>query len=252
VGNSPVGIAFSPDGTKLLVTNLVSSNVTAITLGNLTTEEVFVGSNPVDIAITPDQAPVASFTATIAPTSSASSFDASDSISPIGSIASYNWDFGDGTTVSTPNPIIEHSFIDNGSLLVTLRVTNSGGTSSSQTFTGSTVSNNGGPSALFSQLFDVGSSIGPPSQASGVQIANRFCVQKDYINQLTWQPPLEGEAPVEYAIYRDSALTDLIALTSRTEYNDHNRRPGEIYIYYIVSIGTNGDRSVPVVIVVPS
>ncbi len=57
------------------------------------------GELPLGVAITPDQAPVASFTAAAAPAGSATSFDASASSAHFGTIASYAWSFGDGTNV---------------------------------------------------------------------------------------------------------------------------------------------------------
>ena len=104
-------------------------------------------------AITPDQAPTARFTsmgdgATVA-------FDGSASSSPIGSIATYAWDFGDGQTSTTSSPTISHTYDTSGTFTVTLTVTNTAGTSTELTFTGQTASNNGGPSAVTTQQISV-------------------------------------------------------------------------------------------------
>lgn len=57
------------------------------------------------------------------------SFDGTASSDPDGSIASYRWDFGDGTTGSGPNP--SHSYGVAGTYNVTLEVTDDGGATDS-------------------------------------------------------------------------------------------------------------------------
>jgi PKD repeat protein len=83
---------------------------------------------------------------------SPTAFDASASSAPVGTIASYAWNFGDGTTATTSSPTIAHNFAGPGPYPVNLTVTDSAGTSTTQTFTGQTVSNNGGPSATAFQF----------------------------------------------------------------------------------------------------
>jgi PKD repeat protein len=82
-----------------------------------------------------------------APYGSPTTFNASSSSSPVGTIASYAWNFGDGHTVKTTHPSITHTYATAGTFSVTLTVTNSQGTSTKKVFTGNTMSNNGGPSA---------------------------------------------------------------------------------------------------------
>jgi PKD repeat protein len=59
--------------------------------------------------------------------------DGGGSADPDGSIVSFNWDFGDGTTGSGPTP--EHAFADDGVYTVTLTVTDDDGQSSSASTT---------------------------------------------------------------------------------------------------------------------
>jgi PKD repeat protein len=54
------------------------------------------------------------------------SLDASASSDPAG-VASYRWDFGDGTGASGPSPTVTHSYSQLGNYTVTLTVTNSKG-----------------------------------------------------------------------------------------------------------------------------
>ena len=95
----------------------------------------------------------------------------------MGSIASYAWNFGDGTTATTTSATTTHTYAASGTYNVTLTVTNTQGTSTAQTFTGQTVSNNGGPSATTTQAvstagYDLAGSDGgvfvfPVGQATG-------------------------------------------------------------------------------------
>lgn len=100
------------------------------------------------IAIIPDPSPVALFTATSSIAGTLSSFDASSSHSPIGSITLYEWDFGDGTMKTTHDPYTDHCYASSGSFCATLKVTNSQGTSTEQQFIGSLLEKNGGLLAM--------------------------------------------------------------------------------------------------------
>jgi PKD repeat protein len=75
------------------------------------------------------QHPVASFT--FSPTDplihEIVTFDASASTPDGGTLVGYTWDFGDGNTTSTDNPIITHAYETYGTYTVTLNVTDSEG-----------------------------------------------------------------------------------------------------------------------------
>jgi PKD repeat protein len=60
-------------------------------------------------------------------------FDASASYDPDGTIVSYYWDFGDGTTANTTEPIIEHTYSQTNTCTVTLTVTDNDGLTSTTT-----------------------------------------------------------------------------------------------------------------------
>jgi hypothetical protein len=65
----------------------------------------------------------------------------------VGSVAGYQWDFGDGQSATTTTPGTTHVYAQPGAYTARLTVTNSAGTSLAQVFTGQTVSNQGGPQA---------------------------------------------------------------------------------------------------------
>jgi len=162
VGWNPQGIAITPDGNLVYVVNQNSSTISVIdTTTNTVVSSALSGLVCVGIAITPDQAPVASFTDTVATAGASSFFNASSSASPVGNIDTYAWDFGDGTTTTTASPTITHTYATSGTFTVTLTVTNSAGTSLAQTFTGQTVSNNGSSLAFISKSITI--PVDPPA-----------------------------------------------------------------------------------------
>jgi hypothetical protein len=88
----------------------------------------------------------------------------------------------------------------------------------------------------------------PPSSASGCKTRNKFLLQTDYINNITWTAPSTSlsPAPASYNIYRDAALTQLVAnvpASGTLQYYDHGRQPNVTYTYYITSVGTSGIQS---------
>ena len=90
---------------SLTVTNTAGTSTTTVFTGQMvtnyglpraqTTLPVTVSPLPYGVSITPDQAPTASFITSI--NGSTVFFDGSGSSSPVGSIATYKWNFGDGT-----------------------------------------------------------------------------------------------------------------------------------------------------------
>ncbi|SEI02395.1 MULTISPECIES: PKD domain-containing protein [unclassified Leifsonia] len=75
------------------------------------------------VTVVANQPPVASFTSSVS--NLTASFDASASSDPDGTVASYAWDFGDGTTGTGVNPT--HTYGSAGTFTVTLTVTDNQG-----------------------------------------------------------------------------------------------------------------------------
>lgn len=121
-------------------------------------------SNAQALAISPDQAPVAAFTATPAPPGQATTFDGSTSSAARGQqVARYDWSFGDGTTAADAGPTPSHTYAAAGSYTVTLTVTDDAGCSTQYISTSQTASCNGGPSATTTSSVTVATPPAPPA-----------------------------------------------------------------------------------------
>ena len=89
-----------------------------------------------------------------------------------------------------------------------------------------------------------------PTSFTGCKRKNIFLTQVDNYNDLTWSAPSGGNSIASYVIYRDSALTQLVATipaSSVLEYYDHNRNPKIDYTYYLIAVDTLGNISAPMV-----
>jgi YVTN family beta-propeller protein len=144
VGSSPFPIAVTPDGSTVYVANVGSSTVTPIdTQTGTAGAPIAVGSNPFGVAVTPNQPPSAVFAATSATAGAATSLEASASSDSDGTVAGFEWDFGDGQAETTSGPTTSHVYASPGTYTVTLTVTDDEGCSTAFVFTGQTASCNG-------------------------------------------------------------------------------------------------------------
>jgi YVTN family beta-propeller protein len=170
----PWGTASFPDGSRSYVT-YQSGAMSTLDLGTGTFGAPFAtGLNMVGIAITPDQAPQAQFTVTLAAAGAATSFDASKSTVQFGTIANYSWNFGDGVTVATTTPVVSHVYARAGAYTVTLTETSSAGTSTRRVFTGQTLSRNGSEAAVATQTLTVSGVPVPQTGATPGNSADPF------------------------------------------------------------------------------
>jgi PKD repeat protein len=153
VANGPAGIAITPNGKIAYVAqSLFSSSVTPLDIATqMPGTAITVGDGPRGVAVTPDQGPVAAFSATPEPVGVPTSFDASASSDPDGTVASYHWDFGDGSSrESTTSATITHIYTSRGPHTVTLAVSDTARCSTRVIFTGQTVGCNGSAAAQVS------------------------------------------------------------------------------------------------------
>ncbi len=160
-GTNPYALAITPDSKTLYVSNGAVNGDTVTPVATATGalgSAITVGQAPRGIAITPDQGPVADFTVSGATAGSASSFDASCGATPscsmvaFGSIATYTWNFGDGSEeVTTAEPTTSHVYALAGNYNAT--VTESDGLASNlgEVFTGQEASIFGAPAARTSR-----------------------------------------------------------------------------------------------------
>jgi hypothetical protein len=176
------GIAAAPDGGSVYATGTTSGgNVLvpiAISGASATpAAPAALGAEPGGIAIAPDQAPVAALAAS-SPLAAGEgeTLDASASSNPSAPIASYTFDFGDGSTSVTtdaPNASTTHPYSVAGVYTASVTVTDTAGTSTSQVFTGQTLLRNGSSDAVASQqvtVFPTVSSLSPSAGPAGTKV----------------------------------------------------------------------------------
>ncbi len=131
VGSATATHSYATAGTytvQLTVTeqNCRHQGATTTCFTNSTTHHVVVTDRP----------PVAAFTVSgPAVAGKLTTFDASSSSDPDGSVTSYHWDFGHGHTRTTTSPTTTFKFLVGGPKSVTLRVTDNDGNTNSVTQT---------------------------------------------------------------------------------------------------------------------
>ncbi len=253
LGAGHSSLAITPNGEYAYVANFNTNTVNAIQLSDNTitaTIDLALGAGPSSLAITPngEYAYVANFntntvnaiqlsdntiTATIDLESLA--FSNSIAITPNGE---YAYVANEGTnTVNviqlSDNTITATINLALGADPFSLAITPNGEYAYVANFSNNTVN----------QIF-IEEPITAPEQLTVCKGKNVFLNQTDYINVIYWQAPTTG-TPVTYKIYRDAALTQLVATLSATtlSYADHNRIPGFTYTYYIVAIDGLGNVS---------
>lgn len=99
------------------------------------------------LAVSPNQPPAASFTATQEGRGNNVQFSAAGSADRDGTIARYDWDFGDGTKLENGGPAPAHTYPGPGNYSASLTLTDAEGCSTTFVFTGQTASCNGNASA---------------------------------------------------------------------------------------------------------
>jgi DNA-binding beta-propeller fold protein YncE len=180
-GEKPLGIALSPDGRSLYTADqhgyVMRFDVGAGgTLSAKTPATVLAGSGPPaepsGIALAPDQGPTAAFSVAPASAGSASAFDGSASSDPDGTVARYDWEFGDGSRAENAGPKPTHVYASPGSYTVRLTVTDDAGCSTAFVFTGQTAYCNGSAAASTTLAISVSpaSSVSVPPPASTLPV----------------------------------------------------------------------------------
>ena len=126
------------------------------------------GSEFHSVVTTPNQGPTALFTAFAPGAGQPAEFNAtSSSDRDGGTVARYDWDFGDGTTLADGGPNPTHVYAQAGNFQVTLTVTDDEGCSNNVLFTGQTVDCNGTGAARISQEVQVAGGTAPDLKLKG-------------------------------------------------------------------------------------
>ena len=271
-------VIVSPDGSTLYVANITSGTITVVdivTTGQSTITSLPPGyplSGAAFLAITPNGEKIcvangsnnwtSQVDLTVTPPSSAISTNSVNSISFIALTP-------DGATgyLSSQNGLVPSDsnieILDVASNTVTGNISTGGFSITNPN--GIAITANGSKGYIANGYNLSTSSIGylsifntnlvplPPTNLRARAQANRFLVQTDLINTITWQAPSSGIAPVSYKLYRDAGLTQLIATVSASsvlQYQDHNRQYQTTYSYYLVSVSDSGALSQPVSVVI--
>ena len=181
---------------------------------------IAVGSVPGGVAVTPDQGPAARFSAAAASTGQASSFDASASSDPDGTVSSYHWDFGDGASQTTTSATTTHTYATANAYTVRLTVTDDAGCSTALVFTGQTAYCNATAAARTSRSITVPppAVIVPPPTISNLRVSphelsvagrkvNGKCVKPTHKNNSTRRCLRAIKLKVSYTLNRAATVT---------------------------------------------
>ena len=158
-------IAILPDGSRAYIADESPDQLIPFDIASNTALPGFAaGNRPEAVAIVPNQPPHAVFSsAPGAPTPGATvTFDATKSTDPEtapetpGTVARYDWNFGDGTAAANAGPKPTHVFAKAGTYTVTLTTTDNEGCSTQLVFTGQTAYCNGSSVARTTHTVTVG------------------------------------------------------------------------------------------------
>jgi YVTN family beta-propeller protein len=160
VGIDPVGIAVTPDGSRVLVGSeeaAPNNVITPISTATNSPGPAFQsgGEAPAEIAVVPNQPPKAALSASHTNKKPpVEAFSGSASSDPDGSVARFDWSFGDGQSLVNGGPTPSHTYKP-GKYTATLTVTDNEGCSTKYVFTGQTASCNGSGVAAASQAVGI-------------------------------------------------------------------------------------------------
>jgi YVTN family beta-propeller protein len=140
----PRGLAVSPNGAQAYAVAEGSRNTRVIDTSTNTQVAAIPtdgGGTPEAVAVVPDQPPRARFSA--AGKGKLATFNAGASSDSDGTIASYSWDFGDGSSARTTTPTVRHAYVDAGEYRASVTLTDDDGCSTAEVFSGQTAYCNG-------------------------------------------------------------------------------------------------------------
>jgi YVTN family beta-propeller protein len=183
---NPGFLAVTPDGSRLLVSGRLPGGVVAIDTATNTAigaPTPLAGEGGGGIAVVPDQSPAASFSlprARVRP-GVPLTLDASASSDPDGTVARFDWSFGDRKSLTSTAAVVKHKYAKPGNYMATLTVTDNEGCSVALVFTGQTASCHGSPGATLTQTIKVaypGVKLRCPRHTKGACVFNLTAVAK--------------------------------------------------------------------------
>lgn len=283
IGTGPFHIAITPDGTKAYVANYgdTPGSISVIDTATDTVSSVipipmymaYLRNGPQAIAITPDG--TKAFVANNESDSYSVIDTATDSLIvpnhfalPVGSLPFYVAVSPDGNDVYFPNfgtdnvsrvsastnALIANIAAGNGPSFLAVAPDSSkvyvANVSSSDFTIVYPATNTSVNVALggVSSWVAFSPAVQPVTNLRGSQFRDRFLSQIDLVNIIRWDVPLQDLAVEGFRIYRDAALTDLAGTVPHTinVFEDHNRKKGVVYTYYVVGFNAAGLVSTPV------
>jgi 6-phosphogluconolactonase (cycloisomerase 2 family)/PKD repeat protein len=178
-----MSVAISPSGNHAYAGGTIAlssynlSSVTALT--EMMGSPLTTNTSQNALTIAPDQGPRAKFDAVGAPATVASTFEGGASQDADGSVATWEWDFGDGSIATGHAP--SHTFAQPGIYMVTLKVTDDEGCSTASSYTGQSNACVGSPFATITKTVSVGPApvVTVPSQECSHDGNDGFCGTPD-------------------------------------------------------------------------
>ncbi|HTT95505.1 MAG TPA: PKD domain-containing protein [Solirubrobacterales bacterium] len=167
IGGGPAAMAVAPAG-DFAYTGIGSAADGAIQ--SIDTNTLAIGTagstygTHLGLAIVPDQGPVARLAATLSGVTA--TLNAAASSDPDGKVASYGWDFGDGTTASGPAAEVSHTYAPGGTYTARVTPVDDEGCAATRVWTGVAALCN--PSAAPSATVTIAVPVAPPPTAGDV------------------------------------------------------------------------------------
>lgn len=141
---TPLGaqsVAFSTDGRHAFVggsTGIDAYDVSQLAAMTAAGTPVVTNGSLQALTVTPNQAPQAKMSLEAQPAGSESTLSGAPSVDEDGAVATWNWDFGDGTTGS--GEIVRHTYQRTGDYFVTLSTSDNEGCATHDLYTGQFIS----------------------------------------------------------------------------------------------------------------
>lgn len=257
VGKKPKEMIITPNGKMAYVVNEGSKELIPIVLATRTLKpSIATELAPSSIVMAPDPSPIASYSYDRTEAGIPTTFDASTSVTSIGSLTHYIWDFGDEAVATTDSPTISHTYQHPGTYHVTLIVMNSAGTSDFTIFNSHTPSHYGGRSSISKKPIQVlketkgvkenehehaPSSLLPPLEFRGKVIKNSTSSLKQH--RLKWQASPDPRV-VGYKLYRNGHLIKKFSNRKSFVFNQYGSFRKSV-AYSLVAFDKDGQKSAP-------